>query len=325
MHMPLGHTTTGQMGVRQRPSHRIRRASGPTRPALGPLADFWATYDPREPKEVLLRYRSAPWDDILSGDEDDATQTEEVTEHEPTSSEDEEEEQIQDSPTVNLIGRPPPPDHYISVAVPAIRVETDLLDPAVKGILSQGVHLPPPVFMKTQPSTLMDQVMQDLEATGILQPCPEMRYAFRIFLIAKSSGAARPVEDLSPWTPHYVPPPNRLYSAAEVLTTISPRSFLIKVDLRSGFFQIPIRPEYYRYYGVYYHRRRLAWTRLLMGHPLAPSIMQRVATAVARSVTQQFNITMVAYLDDWLFFFTTSSSSTSPDTAHTTPRLHHQL
>jgi hypothetical protein len=39
-----------------------------------------------------------------------------------------------------------------------------------------------------------------------------------------------------------------------------------------------------------------------MGHPLAPSMMQRVSTAVARSVTHQFGITMVAYLDDWLFF-----------------------
>jgi hypothetical protein len=39
-----------------------------------------------------------------------------------------------------------------------------------------------------------------------------------------------------------------------------------------------------------------------MGHPLAPFIMQRVATMVARSVIQQFDINMVAYLDDWLFF-----------------------
>jgi hypothetical protein len=86
------------------------------------------------------------------------------------------------------------------------------------------------------------------------------------------------------------------------LTTISPDSYLIKLDLKSGFFQIHIRPEYYQYYGLYYRRRRLAWTRLLMGHPLAPSIMQRVATGVARTVTDKFDLTMVAYLDDWLFF-----------------------
>jgi hypothetical protein len=39
-----------------------------------------------------------------------------------------------------------------------------------------------------------------------------------------------------------------------------------------------------------------------MGHPLAPSIMQRLATTVATYLQMRFDITMVAYLDDWLMF-----------------------
>jgi hypothetical protein len=39
-----------------------------------------------------------------------------------------------------------------------------------------------------------------------------------------------------------------------------------------------------------------------MGHPLAPSIMQRLATAVAPHLHQLIGIAMVAYLDDWLVF-----------------------
>jgi hypothetical protein len=39
-----------------------------------------------------------------------------------------------------------------------------------------------------------------------------------------------------------------------------------------------------------------------MGHPLAPAIMQRFSTAVARYLHLKFHTTMVAYLDDWLFF-----------------------
>jgi hypothetical protein len=123
-----------------------------------------------------------------------------------------------------------------------------------------------------------------------------------MFLVAKANGSARPILDLSPWTALYRPPPIRLYSAADILTTISPSSSLIKIDLASGFFEFHVRHQYWKYYGDYYRHERLAWTRLPMGHPLAPSIMQRVATAVARMVTQQFQITMVAYLDDWLFF-----------------------
>jgi hypothetical protein len=64
-----------------------------------------------------------------------------------------------------------------------------------------------------------------------------MKYAFRLFLVAKPSGAARPVLDMSPWTTFNDPPPIHLYSAAEVLSTIPPRSTMIKIDLRSGFFR----------------------------------------------------------------------------------------
>lgn len=39
-----------------------------------------------------------------------------------------------------------------------------------------------------------------------------------------------------------------------------------------------------------------------MGHPLAPLIMQRLSTTVARHLHNTCNVTLVAYLDDWLIF-----------------------
>jgi hypothetical protein len=39
-----------------------------------------------------------------------------------------------------------------------------------------------------------------------------------------------------------------------------------------------------------------------MGHPLAPYILQRLSTAVANKLNQQFQVSMIAYLDDWLIF-----------------------
>jgi hypothetical protein len=218
---------------------------------------------------------------------------------------------IQDSPTINLIGKPPPPTHYHSVAVPPIARNTQVPDPVAKG------H---PVPRSSSPTTTAStqnisfynsyasygSSLTDLQESGILKEQPEIAFDFRMFLVAKSSGAARPIVDLSAWTPRYQTSPIRLYSAAEVLVTIDPNSVMVKIDLKSGFFQIPIRPEYYKYYGLYYRQRRLAWTRLLMGHPLAPSIMQRIATGVARAITQRFGVTMVAYLDEWLFFHHTA-------------------
>jgi hypothetical protein len=77
---------------------------------------------------------------------------------------------------------------------------------------------------------------------------------------------------------------------------------MIKIDLRNGFFQIPVHPDYINFYGIYYRRQRYAWTRLPMGHALAPSIMQRLAVAVARFLHAHHDVSMVAYLDVWLIF-----------------------
>jgi hypothetical protein len=77
---------------------------------------------------------------------------------------------------------------------------------------------------------------------------------------------------------------------------------MIKFDLVSGFFQIPLCPEHRRFYGIYYRGRHLALTRLPMGHPMAPYILQRLANAVATHLNHHFNISLVAYLDDWLIF-----------------------
>jgi hypothetical protein len=52
---------------RQQSYHWIWRASGPTRPTSSSLREYWASFDPRDPKEIELRYRSVLLDDIITG------------------------------------------------------------------------------------------------------------------------------------------------------------------------------------------------------------------------------------------------------------------
>jgi hypothetical protein len=75
-----------------------------------------------------------------------------------------------------------------------------------------------------------------------------------------------------------------------------------KFDLSSGFFQLRLASAHGKFYGVYYRGRQLALTRLPMGHPMAPYVLQRLYQAVADHINRQFGTAMVAYLDDWLFF-----------------------
>jgi hypothetical protein len=108
--------------------------------------------------------------------------------------------------------------------------------------------------------------------------------------------------DLSPRTKFYKTPPMRLYSAAEVISAIPPHYQMIKNDLVSGFFQITTNNNHVRHYGIYYKGRQYALLRLPMGHPLAPSILQRLAQRVAAHLHSMYQFAMVSYLDDWLIF-----------------------
>jgi hypothetical protein len=187
--------------------------------------------------------------------------------------------------------------------VPPVLSDSPLVNHSdfLKDLLQQGASLPPPAayprcFHRTVISPLLDEVIQHMLQQGLLRPCPDIKAAFRLFFVAKTDWSARPILDLSPWTQHYQLPPMRLYSAAEVLTAIPPAALMIKIDLASGFF------HFTKFYGVYYAGARYAFTRLPMGHALAPSIMQRASQAVAAHLYSTFQVHMCAYLDDWLLW-----------------------
>jgi hypothetical protein len=143
----------------------------------------------------------------------------------------------------------------------------------------------------------MDQVVQHLKQQSILQP-QLVAAAYRCFLVPKADRSARFVIDLSPLTTLYRVTKITLYSAARVLATIHPCDKMIKLDLSSGFFQIPLAPQHRKFYGLYYRGQQMALTRLPMGHPMAPYILQRLVQAVARHINDKFGTAMVAYLDD---------------------------
>jgi hypothetical protein len=146
------------------------------------LAHYWGTFQPEDPKEVVIRLRSAPWDDIL---DDDLTTTDELASVDGDKQQD---DPALDSPQVNIIQKPPPPTWYASVAVSPATTQERLPASDVQQMLT--VHLPPPhgytpVFVRTPETTLMTQVIEDLLDHDLLRPDPRIVNAIRVFLIAK--------------------------------------------------------------------------------------------------------------------------------------------
>lgn len=75
---------------------------------------------------------------------------------------------------------------------------------------------------------------------------------------------------------------------------------MIKVDLTSGFHQIPLAKSSYKHNGISYSGTKYSLTRLPMGHALAPYLFQRFAEAVLNKINVALNIDGIAYLNDWL-------------------------
>ncbi|XP_071447403.1 uncharacterized protein [Hetaerina americana] len=182
---------------------------------------------------------------------------------------------------------------------------------STRDTLRFGANLPMPqgaphVFIPTRPTALIDQYIKKLVNRCILT-IGRATNAFPLIAIPKAGGGVRVIQDLSAWTGFIRTPRFTLKSAAQALESIPPGSLLIKIDLKDAFWQVPIEPSHRHNYGVYHQGATYTWTRLPMGHALAPAIMQRWARAVIHEVYRKFEIVMIAYLDDWLLLFDNST------------------
>jgi hypothetical protein len=100
----------------------------------------------------------------------------------------------------------------------------------------------------------------------------------------------------------YSTPLMRPYFAADVSDTIKLTEVMIKIGLETCFFQILIVPQHRRLCGIYYNGRAYLLTRLPVGHPLAPPIMQRFSQDIAWMHNRRFKLSIVACLDKFLIF-----------------------
>lgn len=197
------------------------------------------------------------------------------------------------------------PDPVVDVCGPLFVQDRDKR--YLREITTYGVTLPrpanaPSVFRQTRPSSAMDKVVRAWKNAGLLVPNRQLKHAMQMFLVPKPDGAVRPIIDYSPWTEFITAPHFSLLSAGEAVRRISPYAHMIKIDLRSGFHQIPLAAGSYNYNGIFYRGEKLSLTRLPMGHALAPAVFQRWSEGVLREVHRRSGAEAVAYLDDWLLW-----------------------
>lgn len=148
----------------------------------------------------------------------------------------------------------------------------------------------------------MTQAVTDFLRAGVLAP-GRPRACYRLFAVPKTSSVARAVYDLSCLTPYMPRRPCRLPSVERALQAAAEGyRFAIKLDLRDGYYHIPLSPAASVYFGVLYENTTYVFRRLPMGLSIAAHEMQWFACATVKVVQERFpGVIGFAYLDDFLF------------------------
>ena len=184
----------------------------------------------------------------------------------------------------------------------------------VCSILSRGLKLripsvTPPAWRVTPSSPLMTEAVESFVSAGVLRPGRPLA-CYRLFPVAKSDSVARLVYDLSDLTPLLDTRPCALPTIDRALDLASQGfRFAIKVDLRDGFYHIPLSCHTQRHFGVLYRDQTYVFTKLPMGLKHAPAEMQHFSCVTAKLVEERFpGVRSLVYLDDFLFLARDSAS-----------------
>ena len=120
-----------------------------------------------------------------------------------------------------------------------------------------------------------------------------------LFVVQKDSGAWRPIIDLSTLNTYIVSQHFHMETPQSVLRSIRQGDWMISLDLRNAYLQVPIHPESRRYLrftmgGVPYQFRVLCF-----GLTTAPRVFTRLMAPIS-AILHRYGIRMLRYLDDWL-------------------------
>ena len=150
----------------------------------------------------------------------------------------------------------------------------------------------------------MDTVM----AKGVLEIVsdPDPGFYSRLFLVEKALGGWRPVIDLSPLNEFVHQTLFRMETPNSVLLAVRKNDFLLSIDLKDAYFQIPVHPSSRKLLRFVSNDTVYQFRAVCFGLSTAPQVFTRVFAAVS-SWAHSRGVRLLRYLDDWLIL---SSSET---------------
>ena len=170
----------------------------------------------------------------------------------------------------------------------------------VPPVSQEPIPMPSYAPMSTK-GVALGEVTRALISKGAVElaPLPFPGFYSRLFVVWKTSESWRPVIDLSHLNRFLASSPFKMETIQSVLLLVRPGDWMVSIDLKEAFLQIPVHPESRKYlrfvaFGRVYHFRALCF-----GLASAPQVFTRVMAPVS-SILHSMGIRLCRYLDDWL-------------------------
>ena len=192
------------------------------------------------------------------------------------------------------------------------QIEDDLSDTLTKepGCTDQAVFdidtgTSEPLFQRAYdtPTVLKDYIDKELEwltEQEYIRPS-QSRWASPIVVVKKPDGTARLCVDyhrlnaLTKQTPFFMP------CIDEVVESVGQASFISKLDLTKGYYQIPVQESAIEKTSFICHRGRLEFTRMPFGVKNAPAVFQELMQRVLHDTVKY----TTPYMDDVVIYSAT--------------------
>ena len=146
----------------------------------------------------------------------------------------------------------------------------------------------------------LEEEIQALHRKGAVEPAPPTPgFYSRMFVVTKATGGWRPIIDLSTLNLSVDRTPFRMETSQTVLRSVRRNDWMISIELKDAYLQIPIHPASRRYLRFTAGGRTWQFRVLCFGLSTAPQVFT-CAMAPVSGFLHQVGVRMLQYLDDWL-------------------------
>lgn len=148
--------------------------------------------------------------------------------------------------------------------------------------------------------SFIDAEIKELVAKGVLCEVSYKPHCVSpVSCVPKKGGKLRLITDLRCLNSYIEAPKFSSENMGCAINLIQSEDLMVTVDLKDGFFHIPVHPDDQKYLGIYWNGRYLIFTALPFGLNASPYFFHKIIRCVVQALRKQ-NVRMMAYVDDFM-------------------------